>query len=294
MPQGYTAAPMQYEPHGEEQGGYQEVPSKEDEDESQPQSKHLRTSQAPQVSDPHLPPGDAKLGIHEAGIIFFKSCFGVGILGIPFAFRNAGVIPGVLSVLLIALLTNISTKLLVWTKRNLQTQTGLTVTSVPQMALATFGTRGLRFASFVLMTTQLGTTVAYNIFLGVSLTAIVEDLFPAMHHGIGFSYESYHPYVFFIMCQVMLFSVMVQMNDVASMTPLLMFAQFAMTCAMVLIITNGMVNPSVCDRDGTGSSPAPACPSRPPVTSGPRRAGGSTQSAGSRSPRTAAAAAAPG
>lgn len=28
MPQGYTAAPMQYEPHGEEQGGYQEVPSK--------------------------------------------------------------------------------------------------------------------------------------------------------------------------------------------------------------------------------------------------------------------------
>ncbi|KAJ1486712.1 transmembrane amino acid transporter protein-domain-containing protein, partial [Baffinella frigidus] len=162
---------------------------------------------------------------------------------------------GVLSVLLIALLTNISTKLLVWTKRNLQTQTGLTVTSVPQMALATFGTRGLRFASFVLMTTQLGTTVAYNIFLGVSLTAIVEDLFPAMHHGIGFSYESYHPYVFFIMCQVMLFSVMVQMNDVASMTPLLMFAQFAMTCAMVLIITNGMVNPSVCDRDGATGIP---------------------------------------
>ena len=40
---------------------------------------------------------------------------------------------------------------------------------------------------------------------GVSLTAIVEDLFPAMHHGtIGFSYESYHPYVFFIICQVSL------------------------------------------------------------------------------------------
>ena len=37
----------------------------------------------------------------------------------------------------------------------------------------------------------------------------------------------------------MLFSLLVQLNDVATMAPLLMFAQFAMTCALVLIITNG-------------------------------------------------------
>jgi amino acid permease len=83
----------------------------------------------------------------------------------------------------------------------------------------------------------------------VSLTAIVEDLFP-VHHGIGFRAMSYHPYVFFILCQTLLFSLLVQLKDVASMAPLLMFAQFAMTCALVLVVANGLVNPSVCDRDG--------------------------------------------
>jgi len=116
--------------------------------------------------------GEVKMSEWQTWIILFKSCFGVGILGIPFAFRNAGVIPGLLSVIVIAMVTNIATKLLVWTKRNIHAgNPAIPVTSIPEMALATFGVRGQRAANVVILTCQLGTITAYNIFIGEFLTA---------------------------------------------------------------------------------------------------------------------------
>ncbi len=52
---------------------------------------------------------DVKIGVLQAGVIFFKSCFGVGVLGMPYAFRNSGVTAGVLSCIVIALATNLAT-----------------------------------------------------------------------------------------------------------------------------------------------------------------------------------------
>jgi amino acid permease len=94
---------------------------------------------------------------------------------------------------------------------------------------------------------QLGTCIAYNIFLSISLTAIVESMMPES----DMQRAGYDPYVFFIVCQVLLFSLMVQMREMATLAPLLIFAQFAMVIAVGIIIGNGLVNPSVCDRDGS-------------------------------------------
>lgn len=190
--------------------------------------------------------GDVKIGVLQAGVIFFKSCFGVGVLGMPFAFRNAGVIAGVISLVFIGLATNVATKMLVWVKRDLQRSRGLTSTSIPVLAGALFGSPGQAWANVLVILSQCGCCIAYNIFLGVSLTAIVESLIPDNHIGQA----GYDPYVFFVVCQVLLFSLMVQIKEIASLSPLLIFAQFAMVVAVVTIIGHGLLEPSVCDRDG--------------------------------------------
>ena len=189
---------------------------------------------------------EVKIGLLQGGIIFFKSCFGVGILGMPFAFRNSGIAAGVISTIFIALATNVATKMLVWIKRDIHKNQGILVTSIPEMAGALLGRTGQVWTNLLVIACQLGTCVAYNIFLGVSLTAIVESLMP----DNDMQQRGYDPYVFFVVCQVLLFSLMVQMREMASLAPLLIFAQFAMVIAVCIIVGNGLVNPSVCDRDG--------------------------------------------
>ena len=190
--------------------------------------------------------GTVKISTLQGGIVFFKSCFGCGILGMPFAFRNSGVLAGVISLFFIALATNIATKMLVWVKRDIQRDRGVTVTSIPEMAVCLYGKGGQMVANTIVMACQLGCCIAYNIFIGVSLTAIVENLIPHSDQQL----RGFDPYVFFVICQVLLFSLMVQMRELASMTPILIFAQFAMVTAVCAIIGYGILYPSVCDRDG--------------------------------------------
>eukprot|EP00286_Rhodomonas_abbreviata_P020766 CAMPEP_0181293090 /NCGR_PEP_ID=MMETSP1101-20121128/2874_1 /TAXON_ID=46948 /ORGANISM="Rhodomonas abbreviata, Strain Caron Lab Isolate" /LENGTH=521 /DNA_ID=CAMNT_0023397643 /DNA_START=92 /DNA_END=1654 /DNA_ORIENTATION=+ len=192
-----------------------------------------------------------KVSTWQCGVILFKSCFGVGILGLPFAFRNSGMVAGVLSCIFVAIMTNISTKLLVWNKRLLVKRTGKEFTSIPEMSGHLFGNKGLQVANGIILCCQLGTCIAYNIFLGVSLVAIISTLYPNPDHFIYGNSLGYNPYIFFVICQTLLFCMMAQLKDVASMAPLLMFAQVAMVTAFALIIIAGMVHPSVCDRDGS-------------------------------------------
>jgi len=193
-------------------------------------------------------PVKAKISLVQGGIVFFKSCFGVGILGMPFAFRNSGVTAGIVACIVVALTTNIATKLLVWTKREMAKIHGEHVASIPHIAAVVSPGSGERWANLVVILCQLGTCIAYNIFLGVSFTAIVEELYPT-HNYAEMKRRGYNPYVFFVLCNSMLFCLLVQFKDFARMAPLLIFAQGAMMTAMALVIAHGLIHPSVCDRD---------------------------------------------
>ena len=97
----------------------------------------------------------------------------------PFAFRNAGVMAGLISCVVIAVVVNVATKMLVWVKRDLLKNRGVTVTSIPEMAGVLLGRSGQNCANALVIACQFGVCIAYNIFIGVSLTAIVEELVPA-------------------------------------------------------------------------------------------------------------------
>mmetsp|Transcript_47498 Transcript_47498/g.148609 ORF Transcript_47498/g.148609 Transcript_47498/m.148609 type:complete len:654 (-) Transcript_47498:28-1989(-) len=122
------------------------------------------------------------------------------------------------------------------------------VASIPHIAAVISPGLGEKWANLVVILCQLGTCIAYNIFLGVSFTAIVEELYPT-HNYAEMQTRGYNPYVFFVLCNTMLFCLLVQFKDFARMAPLLIFAQGAMMTAMALVIAHGLVHPSVCDRD---------------------------------------------
>ena len=103
----------------------------------------------------------------------------LGVVGMPFAFRNAGVMAGLISCVVIAVVVNVATKMLVWVKRDLLKTRGVTVTSIPEMAGVLLGRSGQNCANALVIACQFGVCIAYNIFIGVSLTAIVEELVPA-------------------------------------------------------------------------------------------------------------------
>ena len=138
---------------------------------------------------------EIKISSWQAGVVFFKSCFGVCTLGMPFAFRNSGIIPGVLFLIVVALITNFATKLLVWNKRHLQETRCKGIVSIPDMALTLWGASGLAFTNTVILICQIGNCIAYFIFLSISLTAVIEDFFPSLA-----AEHAYSPYVVLILC----------------------------------------------------------------------------------------------
>ena len=138
---------------------------------------------------------EIKISSWQAGVVFFKSCFGVCTLGMPFAFRNSGIIPGVMCVILVAFITNFATKLLVWNKRHLQETRCKGIVSIPDMALTLWGAPGLAFTNTVILICQIGNCIAYFIFLSISLTAVIEDFFPSLA-----AEHAYSPYVVLILC----------------------------------------------------------------------------------------------
>lgn len=137
--------------------------------------------------------------IRQAFIVLFKSCIGVAILGMPFAFRQSGVIVGVLFLVGNAFVTNFTTKLLVACKRNLQETRGKHICSLPEMALALWGPIGLNITNVILLTCQIGNCIAYGIFLSVTSTAVIKELQIFPEHTFGHrSYDS--PYFVMTMC----------------------------------------------------------------------------------------------
>ena len=136
---------------------------------------------------------DVKISSWQAGVVLFKSCFGVCTLGMPFAFRNSGIIPGVLCVIFVALMTNFATKLLVWNKRHLQETRCKGIVSIPDIALALWGAPGMAVTNLIILLCQIGNCIAYFIFLAISLTAIIEDVFPYLA-----TEHAYSPYVILI------------------------------------------------------------------------------------------------
>jgi amino acid permease len=138
----------------------------------------------------------ATLTPEQAFLVLFKSCIGVAILGMPFAFRQSGIVTGVLFLILNAIVTTFTTKLLVACKRKLQeSPRGKSISSVPDMALVLWGPLGLNITNIILVFCQIGNCIAYGIFLSVTSTAVIQELaiFPEHTFGIR-SYDS--PYFF--------------------------------------------------------------------------------------------------
>jgi Transmembrane amino acid transporter protein len=109
-----------------------------------------------------------KLGLLGAFINMLNSFFGSGVLGLPYAFRQAGMYAGTVTILVVALLSNYSMKLLVSCREiatrmhPIQCARG----SYSDVGFAAYGPLGRRLVNWSIIVTQLGFCSIYMIFLG--------------------------------------------------------------------------------------------------------------------------------
>jgi proton-coupled amino acid transporter len=125
--------------------------------------------------------GRQTANVAQTYVTFFKSFVGIAILGLPHAFSLAGYVLAPLGFLVICYTSFYCMRLLLACKYRLLESEGATFDCVdgvqyPDVARACLGKRGQRLTEFCLITSQMGFTVGYLIFIGESTPSAVSAL----------------------------------------------------------------------------------------------------------------------
>lgn len=129
---------------------------------------------APAGSDAHGVGGGERSSTARATFVTIKSIVGVGVLSFPFAFAHAGLVFGLLSVVLIALSVNYGMRLLIAVKVevNRGRRPSDQLSSYEELARAVAGPWGYWTAVLAVLVTQLGIGCAYVLFVATELNSI--------------------------------------------------------------------------------------------------------------------------
>ncbi len=124
--------------------------------------------------DPHTGAveGGGKSSTLRASLNTIKSIVGVGILSFPFALRNAGLVFGAISVVLIALLVNYGMRLVVAVRQEVNKTRETPLSSYEEVARAVAGKWGFAAAVGAVLVTQIGIGCAYVLFVATQLHSL--------------------------------------------------------------------------------------------------------------------------
>ncbi|KAL6047357.1 hypothetical protein QOT17_021687 [Balamuthia mandrillaris] len=119
-----------------------------------------------------------EVGTTSASSTFFnmmKSYIGGGILGMPYGFKQGGLLSGVLTLLVVAVFSNYCMRVLIACKNRARSQ-GHRVCDFEHLGRLVLGTFGHWFVVIALVFTQLGFCIAYVIFIAENMHAIAQSL----------------------------------------------------------------------------------------------------------------------
>lgn len=109
-----------------------------------------------------MPKGSVSTRTAYANVI--KAYLGSGLLAIPYAFRCGGFLSGTVGLLLLALISNTTLKMLIWMRRRYSAMEGdVTFSSIGEHST---GVWGRRLALFAEIATNVGIAIGYLIFIG--------------------------------------------------------------------------------------------------------------------------------
>eukprot|EP01064_Diplonema_japonicum_P008934 TRINITY_DN16409_c0_g1_i1.p1 TRINITY_DN16409_c0_g1~~TRINITY_DN16409_c0_g1_i1.p1 ORF type:complete len:526 (+),score=55.39 TRINITY_DN16409_c0_g1_i1:50-1579(+) len=118
-------------------------------------------------------PTDPRHGTWSACLNFINSIVGAGIIGLPFAFKEIGDIPGTLIILTIAFLTDCSVRLII----NLGSSTGYS--NYEDLAKTLLGPHCGYLVLFAMVVFAYGAMVSYLIIIGDTLPVVFKSWFSA-------------------------------------------------------------------------------------------------------------------
>ena len=163
--------------------GYQSVatqPPSASSTSPRPPSSTLRLSTPPQLGDSNSLTQSQLMSSTQATISIIKGIAGAGIFALPYAFAQSGLLAGIVTTLLLALLSSHSINLLVAVKRHAFGTAAVTYLDVAQRIL---GDEAARLASVAVVACSLGVSTAYLDFI----RCMAKSLFPlvAAEYGSG-------------------------------------------------------------------------------------------------------------
>ncbi|ODM93718.1 Proton-coupled amino acid transporter 4 [Orchesella cincta] len=186
--------------------------------------------------DDHLPEREIKNPTSSSDTMFhlLKGYIGSGILAMPHAFKNAGLVVGTLTTLIIGIICIHTMHILVNCAGDLRRRTQSPQLSFAQVAEIAFrvGPRPLRqFSSFARMTIdaflsvlQLGYCCVYFVFIAENLKQVIE-------HHMGFSWPL-QGYIALLLVPMILLS---YIRDLKLLAPFSTLANFFMAAALAII-----------------------------------------------------------
>lgn len=129
---------------------------------------------APPSSSPAVSPhaDEIKSSTTRAALNTIKSIVGVGILSFPFAFRQAGLIFGLLSVVLIAMIVNYGMRLLVDVRTEANRSLAVPLDTSEEVAKHVGGRVAYVVSVAAICVTQIGIGCAYVLFVANQLFAV--------------------------------------------------------------------------------------------------------------------------
>eukprot|EP00164_Ancoracysta_twista_P002307 GFYU01003050.1.p1 GENE.GFYU01003050.1~~GFYU01003050.1.p1 ORF type:complete len:467 (-),score=123.04 GFYU01003050.1:117-1517(-) len=107
-----------------------------------------------------------------------NSLVGGGVLGLPFAFRQAGILPGILGILALAAMSAYTFQLVPKLRAECRRRAGSSVKEYGDIGYVAFGRPGAMLVTFALVSAQLGICIAYLIFIAKNMDAVI----PGMTH----------------------------------------------------------------------------------------------------------------
>ncbi|ORX74524.1 hypothetical protein DL89DRAFT_264377 [Linderina pennispora] len=135
--------------------------------------------------------------INGAAFNVLNSIIGSGIICLPIALKNAGLVAGILLLILVGMISQFTTYTLVFTGKRTNAM------SYSEVARQALGTTGYRILNASLIFSMLGALTTYLIIVGDILTALREAYLPALAWAtrsatiIGVSVSCISPFLFF-------------------------------------------------------------------------------------------------
>lgn len=186
--------------------------------------------------------GEGNVSTRTAYANVIKAYLGSGLLAIPYAFRCGGFLSGTIGLLVLALISNTTLKMLIWMRRRFAVSKSGEEITFSSIGMYSTGKWGRRLALFAELATNVGIAIGYLVFIGNTALIVLgvkssdsdDDEFQIHHEWLDSGTGSFHLNLIIVACAVPLF-LFSQLRSMRKMGFVSIMGNFAVAFAIIVV-----------------------------------------------------------